>query len=86
MKHYQYIVEGHRVRNSLIHCAGRMSLMESKANIEKVIERNPDCFGVKNDRVVVKLEGLSIMQKSIHNLTEELLNKSIQPTANASAD
>ncbi|MGH1430578.1 MAG: hypothetical protein ACRBB4_05620 [Neptuniibacter sp.] len=85
LKHYQYLVEAHTIRNSLIHCAGRIDLMSDTSKVEKILSRNPDLFGIKNKRVYVKLKGLGKMQKSIHKLTEELLNKSMQPTAKASA-
>lgn len=86
LRHYQYLVEAHAVRNSLIHCAGRVDLMSDAAKVEKVLARNPDLFGVKNKRIFVKLDGLEEMQNSIYKLTEELLNKSMQPTTHASAD
>ncbi len=82
---YQYLVEAHTIRNGLIHCAGRVDLMSNKAKLEKVISRNPKCFGTKNRRIFVKLEGLSKMQKAIHKLTEDLLNKSVQLVANMPA-
>ena len=59
--------------------------MSNKAKLEKVISRNPKCFGTKNRRIFVKLEGLSKMQKAIHKLTEDLLNKSVQLVANMPA-
>lgn len=86
LEHYQYLLEAHIIRNSLIHCAGRIDLMNDKSKLEKVISRNPNCFGINNKRVFVKLEGLRKMQKSIHKLTEELLNKSTQLTTKASVD
>lgn len=86
LEHYQYLLEAHTIRNSLIHCAGRIDLMSDSAKVEKVLSRHPNLFGLKSKRVFVKLEGLAKMQKSIGKLTEELLNKSMQPTANASAD
>lgn len=88
LKYYQYLVEAHTIRNSLIHCAGRIDLMSDTAKVEKVLSRHPDLFGIKNNRIFVKLEGLAKMQKSIDELTEELLIKSMQQTltTNPSAD
>lgn len=86
LTNYQHILDAQLVRNSLIHCAGRVSLMDNKVKLEKAIRRSPDCYGVDNDRVLVKLEGLVQMQKSIHGLTNELLSKSIQPTPSTTAD
>lgn len=78
LMHYQYLVEAHTIRNSLIHCAGRIDLMSDVDKVEKVLSRHPSLFGIKNKRVFVKLEGLEKMQKSIGKLTEELLNKSVK--------
>ena len=58
LKDYQYLIEAHTIRNSLIHCAGRVDLMSDSAKVEKVISRNPECFGTHNKRIFVKIEGL----------------------------
>src|SRR5690554_1556622 len=35
LEHYQYLLEAHTIRNSLIHCAGRIDLMSDSAKLEK---------------------------------------------------
>ncbi len=82
---YCHIAEAQKVRNSIIHIAGRVSLSTESEKLEKLVH-NSSCYSIDMDRIKVSVEGLTALQKSISQLTRTLLNKSIQPTANASAD
>lgn len=83
--YYCHIAEAQKVRNSIIHIAGRVSLSTEKENLVKLAKDSKFYF-IEMDRIKIKYEGLLALQKAISQLTRTLLNKSIQPTANASAD
>ncbi len=82
---YCHIVEAQKVRNSFLHIAGRVSLSNESEKLVK-LSNNSKYYFIEMDRVKITYEGLSALQKSISKLTRTLLNKSIQPTANVSAD
>lgn len=82
---YCHIAEAQKVRNSIIHIAGRVSLSKKSENLKKLAQ-NSSCYSIDMDRIKVSVEGLEALQKAISQLTRTLLNNSIQPTANASAD
>jgi len=82
---YCHIAEAQKVRNSIIHIAGRVSFSKESDNLEKLAQ-NSSYYSIDKDRIKVSVEGLAALQRAISQLTRTLLNKSIQPTANASAD
>lgn len=82
---YCHIAEAQKVRNSIIHIAGRVSLSSENDKLIK-LANNSKYYFIEMDRIKIKYEGLSALQKSISQLTRTLLNKSIQLTAKASAD
>ena len=83
---YQYLSEAQKVRNSLLHIAGRVSLSKEKEALEAIVKRNPNLYSINLDRIKISYDGLLGLQKAIRGLTKTLLNNSIQPTANAPAD
>ena len=82
---YCHIVEAAKVRNSIIHIAGRVTLSTESEKLKKLAQ-NSIYYSIDMDRIKISVEGVSRLQKAISQLTRTLLNKSIQPTANASAD
>jgi hypothetical protein len=82
---YVHIVNAQKIRNSLLHIAGRVSLSKDSKILKKLANKS-NFYSIKMDRVKIEYEGLRALQKATSNLTRELLNKSIQPTVNASAD
>lgn len=77
---YQYLSEAQKIRNSLLHIAGRVSLSNEKEALESIIKRNTDLYSINLDRIKISYEGLLRLQKAIRGLTKMLLNNSIQPT------
>ncbi len=82
---YCHIVEAQKIRNSFLHIAGRVSLSRDADKLKKIAKKSK-YYLIENDRVKVKYDGLIALQKAISRIARTLLNKSIQPTANASAD
>ncbi|TQV76695.1 hypothetical protein FLL45_01675 [Aliikangiella marina] len=76
---YQKISEAQLVRNSLLHAAGRISLMqESKSKkLLKLIEKRPNYYKNKSDRIKLTPEGLISLEQSVRTLLEELMDKAI---------
>ncbi|WP_414730263.1 hypothetical protein [Zhongshania aliphaticivorans] len=78
---YQTIRGAQFVRNSLMHIAGRVSLSKNRSDLERLVREFPDSYKVKNDRIIVTVEGLKVFQTSVRGLTNTLLNKSSQQGA-----
>ena len=83
---YLHICQAQKVRNSLLHIAGRVSLSKESKSLEQIIKHRPTLYSIELDRIKISYEGLLGFQRAIKGLTKTLLNNSIQPTANASAD
>lgn len=77
---YCHIAEAQKVRNSIIHIAGRVSLSTEKDKLIN-LAKNSKYYFIEMDRIKIKYDGLSALQKSISQLTRALLNNSIQATA-----
>lgn len=82
---YVHIVNAQKIRNSFLHIAGRVSLSKDSEVLKKLAKES-ELYSIEMDRIKIEYEGLSALQKATSGLTRALLNKSIQPTANASAD
>lgn len=82
---YCHIAEAQKIRNSFLHIAGRVSLSKESNALAKLIKKSA-FYRIEMDRIKIEYDGLSALQKAISNLTRTLLNKSIQLTANASAE
>lgn len=82
---YAHILDAQKMRNSFLHTGGRVSLSRKREALSKIIKKYP-YYRIEMDRIKIDYEGLSALQKAISRLTRASLNKSIQPTANASTD
>ena len=61
---YGYIKDCQKVRDSLIHCSGRVSLLNKPYEIEAVVKKNVDYFAIENDRLKITFQGLNHFQKT----------------------
>jgi len=82
---YCHIADAQKVRNSIIHIAGRVSLSTEKDKLIKLANGSKYYF-IEMDRIKIKYDGLSALQKEISQLTRTLLNNSIQTSPSAAAD
>jgi hypothetical protein len=74
---YQQISDAQKVRNSLLHIAGRVSLSKETKALNSIIERNSKFYSIELDRVQLSYDGVLNFQKSVRSITEELLNKAL---------
>jgi hypothetical protein len=69
---YQYIVNCQVIRNSIIHSAGRISLMKNQDKVKSIIEKSAGCFEENIDRVSITNDGISKFQKCVATFTEKV--------------
>ncbi|WP_138436730.1 hypothetical protein [Marinobacter shengliensis] len=69
---YTFIVNAQEIRNSLLHIAGRVSMMKNPEKLEKIIKSSKGLYSKKSDRVEISVEAISKLQQSINELLEEL--------------
>jgi len=68
---YSYIKDCQKIRNLLIHSAGRVyAHMDNFQELQKLIKRNSKYFVTKNGRVSITSEGLQKLNLSVASFTE----------------
>lgn len=75
---YQQISEAQKIRNSLLHIAGRVSLAKDAKALNSIIKRNPSFYSIELDRVQLHYDGVLNFQKAVRNITEELFNMALE--------
>jgi hypothetical protein len=75
---YQQISDAQKIRNSLLHIAGRISLSKDAQALNDLIVRNPNLYSIHLDRVQLSYDGVLNFQKAVRSITEELLNKALK--------
>lgn len=69
---WNYLQDAIRVRNTILHAAGRPSLMEKPERVSDAISRNKTSFSLSNGRIVVSAIGLRQLAKSSESFINEL--------------
>ena len=67
---YQFIVDAYKVRNAIIHTAGRIDIGKSAKEIEIVISKHKGCYEVENKRINLTSQGISRFGKAVASFTE----------------
>ena len=75
---YQQISDAQKIRNSLLHIAGRVSLSKDTQALNELIARKPEMYSIHLDRVQLSYDGVLNFQKAVRSITEELLNKALE--------
>ena len=75
---YQQISDAQKIRNSLLHIAGRVSLSKDAQALNELIARKPEMYSIHLDRVQLTYDGVLNFQKAVRSITEELLNKALK--------
>lgn len=75
---YQQISEAQKIRNSLLHIAGRVSLSKDTKILKSIIESNSSLYEIESDRVQLSYDGVLNFQKSVRSITEKLLNQTLK--------
>jgi hypothetical protein len=71
-KEYSFISNASEIRNSILHVAGRISLMREPVKLRKIIECSNGLYIDKSDRIEISAEALSELQISISELLEKI--------------
>lgn len=71
---YNFIVDAYKVRNSLLHMSGRISISKNPENILSVIYKG-SFYSKEKDRIIINPEGVYSLQKSISYLLDKIVNR-----------
>lgn len=69
---YSFILNASEIRNSLLHTAGRISLMKEPEKIKAIIKSSNGLYIDKLDRIEISAEALSQLQQSTSALLEKI--------------
>ncbi len=63
---YQHIIEASKIRNSLLHCGGRVDLMKNPVTLIQIVNKSDNYF-IDQSRIFINLKGLQNLQKANEN-------------------
>ncbi|WP_290537129.1 hypothetical protein [Alcanivorax sp.] len=66
------------IRNTLLHSSGRPDMMRNEQNILSVIDKHPDHYSIRNQRIIITASGLNSLIKATENLVKDLSSKLFQ--------
>lgn len=80
---YLFVLNAQEVRNSLLHIAGRISMMKDPQKLGAIIKSSKGLYSNKSDRVEISAEALLKLQQSINSLLETMHLSIIGKSGNA---
>jgi len=75
---YQLIVDAYKVRNAIIHTAGRVDIIKKPEELEGVVSKHNKYFEIKNKRVYLTNEGILNFNRSVAAFTEKVTRAAIR--------
>lgn len=69
---YQLIVDAYKVRNAIIHTAGRIDFIKKPEEIEGAVNKHSKYFEIKNKRVCVTNKGIFHFNRAVAEFTEKV--------------
>lgn len=69
---YQLIVDAYKIRNTLIHAAGRVDIIKKQGEIERIVQKYKTYFTIQNKRVEITNEGILYFNRSVKQFTEKV--------------
>ncbi|MDI9246948.1 hypothetical protein [Marinobacter sp. CHS3-4] len=69
---WQFLMEAAQIRNTILHSAGRPSLMRKPEKVEQIIQKRSNCYHLKMDRIEIRPEGLRLLANYTRDFIDRL--------------
>lgn len=69
---YQLIVDAYKIRNAIIHTAGRIDFIKKSEEVEGAVNKHNKYFEIRNKRVYVTNEGIFHFNRAVAEFTEKV--------------
>jgi hypothetical protein len=71
-QNYQLIVDAYKIRNAIIHTAGRIDFIKKSEEIEGAVSKHNKYFEIRNKRVYLTNEGIFHFNRAVAEFTEKV--------------
>jgi hypothetical protein len=71
-QNYQLIVDAYKIRNAIIHTAGRIDFIKKPEELEGAVNKHNKYFEIRNKRVYVTCEGIFHFNRAVAEFTEKV--------------